>query len=108
MHFGRLWSRPAVMKRSKAYALVAIISVVVWLVLKFKSHGLSRRISWYVDVAPWYSLIAFGSYCLARLGYDLLTFNDYPKEIKKLEQVSYSGCAFPVHRDVYWMYLCRT
>lgn len=76
------------MKRSSTYALVAIILTALWLKLKYKSSGISSSLAWYVDVAPWYLLIAFGSYCLARLGYDLLTFNDYPNEIKKLEQVS--------------------
>ena len=32
----------------------------------------------------------FGCYCLFRLGLDLCTFNNYPIEIKKLEQVN--GC----------------
>ena len=41
--------------------------------------------SWIVDISPWYSLICFGCYCLGKIGYDLLMFNDYPEEIIKLE-----------------------
>ena len=36
---------------------------------------------------PWLSLISFGSFCLARIGWDLLTFNDFPEEVKVLERV---------------------
>jgi dolichyl-phosphate mannosyltransferase polypeptide 3 len=75
------------MKRSTTYALVALLCAVVWGYLKFSSGTLPKIVNWYTDVAPWYSLILFGCYCLAKLGFDLLTFNDYPKEIKKLEQV---------------------
>jgi hypothetical protein len=39
-----------------------------------------------VNVLPCYALIAFGSFCLARLGLDLLTFNDYPEQILVLEK----------------------
>lgn len=41
---------------------------------------------WFIDIAPWYSLILFGCYCLTKLGIDLLTFNDYPEEIFNLEK----------------------
>ena len=75
------------MKRSVTYALVAVISIAAWIYMKATKDAHSSLINWFTDVSPWYALMTFGSYCLAKLGYDLLTFNDYPKEIKKLEQV---------------------
>ena len=59
----------------------------IWLGLKISAPALPLVVSWWTDVSPWYSLIIFGCYCLARLGKDLLTYNDYPLEIGKLEQV---------------------
>lgn len=76
------------MKRSVSYAVRLVLFVGIWLWLYcLPNEGKSPYFKWILDVFPWYSLIAFGSYCLGKLGYDLLTFNDYPKEIKKLEQV---------------------
>lgn len=77
------------MKRSTSYAVVVLILVISWIFLKISSDKLPEIVNWYTDVSPWYSLILFGCYCLAKLGFDLLTFNDYPLEIKKLEQVCY-------------------
>lgn len=36
-------------------------------------------------VLPWYALMTFGCYTLMRVGIDLMSFNDYPEEIKVLE-----------------------
>jgi len=75
------------MKRSASYGLVLFILASAWMFMKVTKAQHSERVNWFADVSPWYLLIVFGCYCLAKLGYDLLTFNDYPKEIKKLEQV---------------------
>lgn len=76
------------MKRSTSYAIGLILYIGAWLWLYcLPNEGKSVMFIWFLDVFPWYTLIAFGSYCLGKLGYDLLTFNDYPHEIKKLEQV---------------------
>lgn len=40
-------------------------------------------------VLPWYTLICVGSYCLGRLGLDILKFNDCPQEIAKLGKVNF-------------------
>ena len=37
-------------------------------------------------VLPWYALVLFGCYTFMRVGIDLLSFNDYPEEIKALEE----------------------
>ncbi len=46
----------------------------------------NMKIRWIINIIPWYSLICFGCYCLMKIGFDLLTFNDYPLEIGKLEK----------------------
>jgi dolichyl-phosphate mannosyltransferase polypeptide 3 len=92
------------MKRSTTYALVALLCAAVWGYLKFSSETLPKIVNWYTNVAPWYSLILFGCYCLAKLGFDLLTFNDYPKEIKKLEQVHAPSNSFDVHVLTHFIY----
>lgn len=43
---------------------------------------------WFISILPWYALMTFGSICLGKLGIDLILFNDYPEEIKKLEMVN--------------------
>ncbi|KAK2027037.1 dolichol-phosphate mannosyltransferase subunit 3, partial [Colletotrichum somersetense] len=37
-----------------------------------------------VPVLPFWVLISFGSYLLARLGYNVMTFNDVPEAHKEL------------------------
>ncbi|EFQ34494.1 dolichol-phosphate mannosyltransferase subunit 3 [Colletotrichum graminicola M1.001] len=37
-----------------------------------------------VPVLPFWALISFGSYLLARLGYNVMTFNDVPEAHKEL------------------------
>lgn len=78
------------MKRSVAYGVVIIVWISVWSYFKLTRSHFSERVNWFTDVSPWYMLILFGCYCLAKLGIDLLSFNDYPHEIKKLEQVGLS------------------
>ena len=85
------------MKRYQVYFAVLLVLVGAWLRMKifYMTEGSSVGTSppeqqkpwvWIVDVMPWYSLICFGCYCLTKLGFDLLTFNDYPDEIRRLEQ----------------------
>lgn len=40
-----------------------------------------------LNVLPFLLLIWLGCFCLAKLGYDLLTFNDYTLKTAELEQV---------------------
>lgn len=75
------------MKRSFAYGAVIIVWVAIWSYFKLSQNHFSERVNWFTNVSPWYVLIIFGCYCLAKLGLDLLSFNEYPHEIKKLEQV---------------------
>ena len=84
------------MKRYQVYGIVLVVMVGAWLRMKIlymmaePSLGTTTTEQqpwvWIVDVMPWYSLICFGCYCLTKLGFDLLTFNDYPDEIRRLEQ----------------------
>lgn len=78
--------RNSTMKRSVTYFAIFFIMASSWAFMKFSRQQFSERVNWFTDISIWYLLIIFGCYCLAKLGYDLLTFNDYPKEIKKLEQ----------------------
>ena len=82
------------MKRYQVYGTVFVVLAGMWLRMKIyymmagTSLSQSEQQPWVflVDVMPWYTLICFGCYCLTKLGYDLLTFNDYPDEIRRLEQ----------------------
>lgn len=76
------------MKRYQVASAALLACVGVWLRLKmlYAGHDTSSSEKWLVDVCPWYTLILFGCYCLMKLGYDLLTFNDYPAEIALLER----------------------
>ena len=49
----------------------------------------------------------FGCYCLGKLGYDLVTFNDYPKEIQKLEEVGIALCTFYCGGRNFLLALCE-
>lgn len=40
-----------------------------------------------IEILPLYSIMIFGCYCLAKLGYDLLVFRDDPSEIDALAKV---------------------
>lgn len=75
------------MKRHQSYGLIIASVAFLWLYLKVFGRGESyTEANWIIDVAPWYSLVCFGCYCLTKIGLDLLTFNDYPEEINKLEE----------------------
>ncbi len=74
------------MKRSAIYGISLGLSLIFW--------GLSMTVlkTWIpagyediVEIAPWYTLICFGSYSLFSIGLEILRFNDYPKEVKVLE-----------------------
>jgi len=49
--------------------------------------NLNYRFLFIIDSLPCYLLMVFGCYCLGKLGVDLILFNDYPLEVKKLEEV---------------------
>lgn len=65
-----------------------------------------KGVRWVVAAAPFYVLVALGSYLLFRLGLDVFTFNNYPEERAKLEQVSMPlsllACPSPLpcHQDI--------
>ena len=75
------------MKRSSLYLSYIVIFILAWLLFGILSFYYDLdNFKWLFYVTPWLLLVWFGCYCLARLGIDLLTFNDYPDEIKKLEK----------------------
>jgi hypothetical protein len=90
------------MKKHLQYFLVLFIIIFVYNALSIIFHnetfieiwGREKRfvsvdyLQWILSVLPWYALICFGCYCLSKLGSDILTFNDCPKEIEKLTQVN--------------------
>jgi hypothetical protein len=53
---------------------------------EFLTTNVVDKLDWIVAIWPWYSLMVFGCYCLYRLGSDIISFNDYPEEITKLEK----------------------
>lgn len=82
------------MKRHHIYAVVLTVASLLWLWAKsFQRTMADPRVARLIDVAPWYMLVCFGSYCLGKLGIDLLTFNNYPAEIGKLERVCTLCCS---------------
>lgn len=97
------------MKRHVAYGSVLVLMVTIWVSLQLLLvNSTSYNLKWFVDVSPFYILIIFGSYCLARLGLDLMSFNDYPKEIKLLEKViKVSICYYSKMNDLFTI-LVRT
>jgi len=79
------------MKIHQSYALILIIVTTVWCGLQYNKSSIDSSVmQWYIDVFPIYMVMVFGSYCLGKLGYDVLVFNDYPEEITKLGVVSYN------------------
>ena len=80
------------MKRAQYYAAAIVTVALSWLYLMINrtsdNLSLDSRQQWIITVFPWLLLMTFGCYCLFKLGYDLLTFNDYPKEIGKLAEVA--------------------
>lgn len=80
------------MKRSHQYSLILIFLVISWLlgtILLYYDVIYDEKIVWLLWIWPMFLLISLGCYCLGRLGYDLLTFGDYPQEIFALEKVNY-------------------
>lgn len=77
------------MKRRTLYAAVLFALFAIWvgLKLKFKDFG-DENVKFIINVFPWFLLMSFGSYCVTKLGWDMMTFNDYPEEIGVLNDVS--------------------
>ena len=71
------------MKRHMQMGISLFSFVLMWVGWKL-IYSENEQASWYLNILPFYCIILFGCYCLARLGLDLLTFNDYPEEIMKL------------------------
>jgi hypothetical protein len=72
------------MKRVTYYFSIFTAVALAWVALYWCiEDGKHKEI---VSLLPWYALILLGSYCLCKLGLDLVSFNDYPLEIQKLEK----------------------
>ena len=83
------------MKRATLYLLYLLLALIVYISAWFGYYyckqnevaGVNTDIYlWYLQIAPLYTLVAIGSVLLGKLGWDLIKFNDYPGEIKKLEE----------------------
>ncbi len=77
------------MKRITLYVSTLLSLVAIWLGLRiqFRAHP-DENLRLLIDFAPVIAVIIFGCLCVAKLAWDLMTFNDYPQEIKVLENVS--------------------
>ena len=76
------------MKRHQNYFKFLILAILAWLsVFSYSFYYNFSELKYFTSVLPWLLLMWFGCYCLFRLGVDLLSFNDYPNEVYKLEQV---------------------
>ena len=72
----------------------------MWLSVLGYSHLYDiTKLKYFSLVLPWLILMWLGCYCLARLGIDLLSFNDYPLEIQKLAKVINEYLIIGVHDD---------
>lgn len=107
-------SKDSTVKRSNFYAIISVGLFCIWKTIHFTATKLNmderqyptseiaeiqekifdyylffvyNRYLFVIKTIPGYLLIVFGCYCLGKLGYDLVTFNDYPHEIQKLEAV---------------------
>ena len=88
------------MKRHQTYFAALIIFVMMWLSVLGYSHLYDiTKLKYFSLVLPWLILMWLGCYCLARLGIDLLSFNDYPLEIQKLAKVINEYLIIGVHDD---------
>lgn len=70
------------------YASGLALSIAAWVgLLTLLRQGVLKQdyLSRIIYALPWLWLVSLGCYCLGKLGIDLLTFNDYPHEIKALE-----------------------
>ncbi len=77
------------MKRHQIYIVSSFFLVSFWFLLKFTNKfPMSDDFKFVVDVVPWLILMWFGCFCLAKLGFDLICFNDFPQEILVLEKVT--------------------
>ena len=76
------------MKRSTVYISVLAALVAIWagLIILVQQSGYDEKWSNIVYALPLYGLVCLGSFCVGKLGMDLLTFNDYPQEIGALEK----------------------
>lgn len=75
------------MKRCTVYisVLAALVALWVGLVVYVQQTGYEKW-SKIVYALPLYGLVCLGSFCIGKLGIDLLTFHDYPHEIGALEK----------------------
>ena len=53
----------------------------------YEQNRFLSRFIFIIKALPCYLLIIFGCFCLGKLGYDLISFNDLPSEVHKLEEV---------------------
>lgn len=76
------------MKRHQTYFTLLFLASLTWLsIFSYSYYYNISKLKYFTSVLPWLLLMWFGCYCLFKLGIDLLSFNDYPKEIHKLEKV---------------------
>ncbi len=77
------------MKRAQVYIGSVFGVVCVWLGLLLQRNDLVAYFTPFqirlLNLAPVIVILAFGLVCAAKLVHDLLTFNNYPKEIRALE-----------------------
>jgi len=78
------------MKRYLYYLCTLTTGIVTWLVAGIYGFSIhNKEIIRIFYVFPFLTLIYFGCYCLLRLGWDLLMFNDFPFEVDALAKVCF-------------------
>ncbi|KZL71737.1 dolichol-phosphate mannosyltransferase subunit 3, partial [Colletotrichum incanum] len=75
----------ATMTRAQQTISLALLVSSLYLALYLQLIPIPAKIqNEIVPVLPFWVLISFGSYLLARLGYNVMTFNDVPEAHKEL------------------------
>lgn len=77
------------MTKATETALFFVVLVTLYAALWFGVIPVGETIHTEIlPLLPFWSLVAFGSYSLGTLGWDILSFNDKPQKYKELKQVS--------------------
>jgi dolichyl-phosphate mannosyltransferase polypeptide 3 len=74
-------------KKFRTIVMIVCSSIMAYLMAQRSLKLNESNAKQILNVFPFYILITFGCYCLGKIGYDLLVFNDYSNKTKELEQV---------------------
>jgi len=74
------------MRRSIKIFAVVFMALLIRYILLNDTKNITGNTRFLIEASVWYSLICFGCYALATIGWGLLTFGDCPGASKELEK----------------------